>query len=43
MMNVVFVTGDADLDTKFAKEAGAKGFKNVKGHRSGWRYAGFHL
>ena len=34
MMNVVFVTGDAELDTKFAKEAGAKGFKNVKGHRS---------
>ena len=34
MMNVTFVTGDAELDKKFAKEAGAKGFKNVKGHRS---------
>ena len=34
MMNVVFVTGDADLDAKFAKEAGAAGLKNVKGHRS---------
>jgi phosphoserine aminotransferase len=34
MMNVVFVTGDADLDAKFAKEAGAAGLKNIKGHRS---------
>lgn len=34
MMNVTFVTGDADLDKKFAKEADAKGFKNIKGHRS---------
>lgn len=34
MMNVTFVTGDADLDKKFASEAGAKGFKNIKGHRS---------
>ena len=34
MMNVTFVTGDADLDKKFASEAGAQGFKNVKGHRS---------
>ena len=34
MMNVVFVTGDADLDSKFAKEAGAAGLKNIKGHRS---------
>ncbi len=34
MMNVTFVTGDADLDKKFAKEADANGFKNIKGHRS---------
>ncbi len=34
MMNVTFVTGDADLDKKFCKEAEAAGFVNVKGHRS---------
>ncbi len=34
MMNVVFITGDADLDAKFAKEAAAAGLKNIKGHRS---------
>lgn len=34
MMNVTFVTGDADLDKKFAKEADAVGIKNIKGHRS---------
>ena len=34
MMNVTFVTGDADLDKKFASEAGAAGLKNLKGHRS---------
>ena len=34
MMNVTFVTGDADLDAKFASEAAAAGLKNVKGHRS---------
>ncbi len=34
IMNVTFVTGDADLDKKFAKEADAAGFKNIKGHRS---------
>ncbi len=34
MMNVVFFTGDADLDAKFAKEAAAAGLKNLKGHRS---------
>lgn len=34
MMNVTFVTGDADLDKKFAKEAGACGLQNIKGHRS---------
>lgn len=34
MMNVTFVTGDADLDKKFASEASANGLKNLKGHRS---------
>ena len=34
MMNVTFVTGDAELDKKFAKEADAQGLKNLKGHRS---------
>ena len=34
MMNVTFVTGDAELDKKFAQEAGAQGLKNLKGHRS---------
>jgi len=34
MMNVTFVTGDADLDKKFASEASAQGLKNLKGHRS---------
>lgn len=34
MMNVTLVTGDAELDKKFAKEADAAGLKNLKGHRS---------
>ena len=34
MMNVTFVTGDPELDKKFAKEADARGLKNLKGHRS---------
>ncbi len=34
MMNVTFVTGDADLDKKFAKESADAGLKNLKGHRS---------
>ena len=34
MMNVTFVTGNADLDKKFASEAGKAGLKNLKGHRS---------
>ncbi len=34
MMNVTFVTGNADLDKKFAAEATAQGLKNLKGHRS---------
>lgn len=34
MMNVTFVTGDAELDKKFASEASDAGLKNLKGHRS---------
>ena len=34
MMNVVFVTGDKDLDKKFIAEAKAKGLVNLAGHRS---------
>ncbi len=34
MMNVPFVTGDADLDAKFVKESTAAGFVNLKGHRT---------
>ncbi len=34
MMNVTFVTGDAELDKKFASEAAKNGLKNLKGHRS---------
>ncbi len=34
MMNVTFVTGDADLDKKFATEATKEGLINLKGHRS---------
>ncbi len=34
MMNVTFVTGDAELDKKFAGEAAKAGLKNLKGHRS---------
>ncbi|MBR6795456.1 MAG: 3-phosphoserine/phosphohydroxythreonine transaminase [Clostridia bacterium] len=34
MMNVVFKTGNEDLDKKFASEAAAAGLKNLKGHRS---------
>ena len=34
MMNVTFVTGNEDLDKKFASEAEAVGLKNLKGHRS---------
>ncbi len=34
LMNIPFVTGDADLDAKFVKEATAAGFVNLKGHRS---------
>ena len=34
MMNVTFVTGDAELDKKFANEAAKNGLVNLKGHRS---------
>ncbi len=34
LMNVPFVTGDAELDAKFVKEAAEAGFVNLKGHRS---------
>lgn len=34
MMNVTFVTGNAELDKKFAAEAAVAGLKNLKGHRS---------
>ncbi|SHE85207.1 3-phosphoserine/phosphohydroxythreonine transaminase [Alkalibacter saccharofermentans] len=34
LMNVPFVTGNDELDAAFIKEAVAKGFVNLKGHRS---------
>ena len=34
LMNVPFVTGDADLDAAFVKESQAAGLENLKGHRS---------
>ena len=34
LMNVPFVTGSAELDAKFVKEAKAAGFDNLKGHRT---------
>ncbi|MCI8608449.1 MAG: 3-phosphoserine/phosphohydroxythreonine transaminase [Firmicutes bacterium] len=34
LMNVVFVTGDADLDKKFVAEAKEAGMVNLNGHRS---------
>ena len=34
LMNVVFVTGDADLDKKFIAEAKEEGLVNLGGHRS---------
>ena len=34
LMNVPFVTGNADLDAKFVAEAKAQGMENLKGHRS---------
>lgn len=34
LMNVPFVTGDAEMDAKFIKEAKEAGLENLKGHRS---------
>ena len=34
LMNVPFITGDADLDAKFVAESKAAGLENLKGHRS---------
>ena len=34
LMNVPFITGNADLDAKFVKEAKEAGFENLKGHRT---------
>lgn len=34
LMNVPFVTGNADLDARFVAEAKKAGFENLKGHRS---------
>lgn len=34
LMNVVFVCGNDELDSKFDKEATARGLVNLKGHRS---------
>lgn len=34
LMNVTFVTGDADLDAKFVKEAEKLGMVNLKGYRT---------
>lgn len=34
LMNIPFVTGNEELDAKFVKEVTAKGFVNLKGHRS---------
>ena len=33
-MNIPFITGNEDLDKAFVKSASAKGFVNLKGHRS---------
>ena len=34
LMNVPFITGNAELDAKFVKEAKEAGFENLKGHRT---------
>ena len=34
LMNVPFITGDADLDAKFVAESKAAGLENLKGHRT---------
>ena len=43
LMNVTFRTGNEELDAKFAKEAGAAGMSNLKGHRSVGGHARLHL
>ena len=34
LMNVPFVIGDPDMESKFVKESAAAGLMNLKGHRS---------
>jgi phosphoserine aminotransferase len=34
LMNIPFITGDAELDAQFIKSAAEKGIVNIKGHRS---------
>ena len=34
LMNVPFVTGDEELDAKFIEQAGKRGLKTLKGHRT---------
>ena len=34
LMNVTFITGNADLDAKFVKESKEAGLENLKGHRT---------
>ena len=34
LMNVPFITGNADLDAKFVKESNEAGLENLKGHRT---------
>ena len=34
LMNIPFVTGDAELDAEFVKAAKAAGLENLKGHRT---------
>lgn len=34
LMNVPFITGNADLDAKFVKESKESGLENLKGHRT---------
>ena len=34
LMNVPFVTGNADVDKQFIEQAAKSGFVNIKGHRS---------
>lgn len=34
LMNIPFITGDADLDAKFIAEAKGAGLESIKGHRS---------